>query len=241
MTEEQWLACTEPQKMLQYLNGRAGYRKLRLFVCACARRVWHLIAEDTHRRAVEVGERIADDPGDHLEWAEMAAAISGAPPPLDDRAGGSVARQAARYALSRQVGRHAVWAAERAATALAVVAFDSRERRSWDAARQAAAAARSAEQRAQAALLRDLFTPFRPAIVAPAWLTWQDRLAVRLARAAYDERHLPAGTLDNERLAVLADALEEAGCEDVQILGHLRSGGDHVRGCWAVDLLLAKR
>jgi hypothetical protein len=39
---------------------------------------------------------------------------------------------------------------------------------------------------------------------------------------------------------VLADGLEEAGCQDVQILGHLRSGGDHVRGCWALDLLLGK-
>jgi hypothetical protein len=56
----------------------------------------------------------------------------------------------------------------------------------------------------------------------------------------YLKRHLPAGTLDNARLAVLADALEESGCQDVQILGHLRSGGDHVRGCWALDLLLGK-
>ena len=63
---------------------------------------------------------------------------------------------------------------------------------------------------------------------------------VALAQAAYDERELPAGTLDTTRLAVLADALEEAGCVQADILGHLRGPGPHVRGCWAVDLLLRK-
>ena len=63
---------------------------------------------------------------------------------------------------------------------------------------------------------------------------------VGLAQAAYDERELPSGTLDATRLAVLADALEEAGCPDRTILDHLRGPGPHVRGCWAVDLLLGK-
>jgi hypothetical protein len=63
---------------------------------------------------------------------------------------------------------------------------------------------------------------------------------VRLAEPAYQERHLPADTLDLARLAVLADALEEAGCQDVQILGHLRSGGEHYRGCHILDALLGK-
>jgi hypothetical protein len=91
------------------------------------------------------------------------------------------------------------------------------------------------------ALLRDIFgNPFRPVSVSSAWLAWHDGLVVRLAEAAYEERHLPDGRLDNARLAVLADALEEADCTDGQILGHLRSGGDHHRGCWALDLLLGK-
>jgi hypothetical protein len=62
----------------------------------------------------------------------------------------------------------------------------------------------------------------------------------KLARAAYNDRHLPAGTLDATRLAVLADALEEAGCDSADILGHLRGSGPHVRGCWVIDLLLRK-
>jgi hypothetical protein len=62
----------------------------------------------------------------------------------------------------------------------------------------------------------------------------------RLAQAAYEDRHLPAGTLDDTRLLILADALEEAGCSDAAILGHLRGPGPHVRGCWVLDLILGK-
>jgi hypothetical protein len=97
-------------------------------------------------------------------------------------------------------------------------------------------------RRAIANLLRDIFgNPFRPSPPLPlAVLTWNDAVVVRLAQAAYEERHLPAGALDNSRLAVLADALEEAGCTDADILDHLRGPGPHVRGCWAVDLCLGK-
>jgi hypothetical protein len=71
-------------------------------------------------------------------------------------------------------------------------------------------------------------------------LSWNDSTVVRLAQAAYEERCLPGGELDNGRLAVLADALEEAGSTDADILGHLRGPGPHVRGCWVVDLILGK-
>jgi hypothetical protein len=93
----------------------------------------------------------------------------------------------------------------------------------------------------QAYFLRDIFgDPFRPVSLAPAVLAWNDATVVRLAQAAYDQRQLPEGTLDNGRLAVLADALEEAGCTDADILGHLRGTGPHVRGCRPVDLILGK-
>jgi hypothetical protein len=62
-------------------------------------------------------------------------------------------------------------------------------------------------------------------------------VVVRLAQATYEERHLPEGTLDNTRLLILADALEEAGCTDTDILCHLRGPGPHVRGCWVADLV----
>jgi hypothetical protein len=79
--------------------------------------------------------------------------------------------------------------------------------------------------------------PFRSAALDPTWRT-PDVLS--LAQAAYDERRMPEGTLDNARLGLLADALEDAGCDSADFLGHLRMPGVHVRGCWAVDLTLGK-
>ena len=61
-----------------------------------------------------------------------------------------------------------------------------------------------------------------------------------LAKAVYDERSLPSGTLETDRLGILADALEDAGCTDATILEHLRGPGPHVRGCFVVDLMLGK-
>jgi hypothetical protein len=63
---------------------------------------------------------------------------------------------------------------------------------------------------------------------------------VWLAQAAPDERTLPSGELDRQRLLVLADALEEAGCCDPIIIEHCRQPADHYRGCFVVDALLGK-
>ena len=107
----------------------------------------------------------------------------------------------------------------------------------------ASAEAAQAKQRGdQAALLRDIFgNPFRPSPpLPPAVLGWSDGTVRRLAQAAYEERLLPAGTLDAGRLGILADALLDAGCDDEGLLAHLRSNGPHVRGCWALDLILGR-
>jgi hypothetical protein len=98
---------------------------------------------------------------------------------------------------------------------------------------------RAAEGRVSAGFLRDVVgNPFRPVTLAPGWLTPQ---VVALAQAANDQRGLPTGTLDVPRLAVLADALEDAGCTDADLLNHLRGPGPHYRGCWVVDLILGNR
>lgn len=90
-------------------------------------------------------------------------------------------------------------------------------------------------------LLRDIFgNPFRPVTIDPVWRTWNNGTVVKLSQAIYDERELPSGHLDAGRLAILADALEDAGCTNTDILDHCRSPGLHVRGCWVVDLLLGK-
>jgi hypothetical protein len=94
------------------------------------------------------------------------------------------------------------------------------------------------EAEMQTRLVLDVFgNPFHLAVINPAWLT---PTVNSLAAAAYEERILPSGELDTARLAVLADALEETGCTNADILSHLRSPGPHVRGCWAVDLILGK-
>ena len=87
-------------------------------------------------------------------------------------------------------------------------------------------------------VLRDIFgNPFRPVTFNAAWRT---STVTNLAQAIYDDRLLPSGLFDNQRLGVLADALEEAGCDNADILGHLRGGGEHVRGCHVIDLILGK-
>jgi hypothetical protein len=82
-----------------------------------------------------------------------------------------------------------------------------------------------------AGILRDVVgNPFRPVAVQAAWLT---PTVVSLAQRVYDSR-------DFSGLPVLADALEDAGCDSADLLAHCRGPGPHVRGCWAVDLLLGK-
>ena len=85
---------------------------------------------------------------------------------------------------------------------------------------------------AQIALLRDITgNLFRPAALAPSWLAWNDGTVRKMAQAIYDARAF-------DRLPLLADALEDAGCTDAAILSHGREPGEHVRGCWVVDLVL---
>jgi hypothetical protein len=83
--------------------------------------------------------------------------------------------------------------------------------------------------------LHDLFgaLPFRPVILEAAWLTWQGGMVPKIAQAIYNDRRF-------DHLPILADALEEAGCTDADILNHCRQPGEHVRGCWVLDLLLSR-
>ena len=91
--------------------------------------------------------------------------------------------------------------------------------------------AREAEDRAHADLFRDIIgNPFRPVAFDPAWRT---ETAVGLAERMYDSR-------DFSTMPVLADALEDAGCDHPDMLAHCRGGGPHVRGCWVIDLVLGK-
>jgi hypothetical protein len=243
MTEEQWPSCTDPTPMLEFLwsSGRASDRKLRLFAAACCRHIWPLVEDERSREAVAVAERVADGPADAGHVARVAE-------------GADQANRLAYYLdQTDSVDIHASGAAfnlvgagpftSRRADAVADQAAEC-VRWSWWAVGEAgtAHAEREVERRSQASLLRCVFgNPVRPAEVDPAWLAWHGGAIVRLAQAVYDERELPSGHLDAARLAVLADMLGEAGCVDAELLTHLRAPGPHVRGCWAVDLLLNQR
>jgi hypothetical protein len=90
-------------------------------------------------------------------------------------------------------------------------------------------------QRDHVNFLRDLFgNPFRPVSIDPTWLAWNGSTVRKLAQSLYEEYAF-------DRLAILADALEDAGCTDAGILEHCRGPGPHVRGCWVLDLLLGKQ
>jgi hypothetical protein len=107
-----------------------------------------------------------------------------------------------------------------------------RPREDWN---EIAPAVAAEEQQIQTSLLRDIVgNPFRPPVIDPGWLSWQDGAVPRLARALYEERGF-------DHLPILADALEEAGCTDAEILGHCRGPGSHTRGCWLVDSLLGEK
>ena len=255
MSESEWLACADPQPMLEFLRGKASDRKSRLFACACCRRIRHVLCDARCRRAaeaVEVAESFADG--------------------LAPEAALAAAREAARGVFTAHFGT--LWLAWGGEAAAMAAAADIRGKRTGhgplsegggfgeaaDAAAEAAAgyaadgphaeglpkaivegtwqAVQASERQHQARAVQCIFgNPFRPASAPAACRAPQ---VVALARGAYDDRLLPAGTLDLARLAVLADALEDAGCDNADLLNHCRRAGVHVRGCWAVDLLLGK-
>lgn len=230
MTEQQWLSCEDPSKLMAVLwdDDRSTERKFGLFAAACCRRVWPLLTGVGLRHAVELAERFADGAADAEELAKARMQL----PRL--WAGGTAAKEVASEAAATTLTRLGPGLALFVARAVA--------RAVWVGAKTGAVARWDDEGAWQCDALRDLFGPLsgRPRPPDAAWLEWDRGVVIRLARAAYEVRLLPSGELDHARLAVLADALEDAGCTDDVLLSHLRSATPHLRGCWAIDLLLGK-
>jgi hypothetical protein len=240
---------TDRSNRLRFLNRPENLRKLRLFSAACCRRVWRWLADPRSRRAVEVAERRADGHATDVEAREAAAlaeaAARAAAPALTARADPTAAAASGAALARGAAGAHAALAAwycvidfpSEAADQAVLAAAAPVSRGVWGTQGWAMAcrAAYRQEGRAQKALLDEVFGgPVRPAAVDPVWLAWQGGVVPALALGIYEERAF-------ERLAILADALEEAGCADAALLGHCRApGGEHVRGCWAVDLVLRR-
>jgi hypothetical protein len=218
MTEQEWLTGTDLLKLLVFLRGRASERKLRLFACTCCREVIPFFQGKTDF----LGKKYLD-------------AVS-----------------AAEHLADRQITEEEVGRVRRRWNRIDEDSLP--ERQDYQVRMIRGALGQDAFRGANYSLfwatdvdvspLGSLYcvfgNPFRPVRSDPAWLAWHDRTIPQLAGAIYEDRDLPSGHLDNTRLAVLADALEDAGCDNQDILGHCRSGGEHVRGCWVVDLLLGK-
>jgi hypothetical protein len=225
MTEAEWHDCTDPRKMLDALrdSGQLTERKARLFAVAVCRRIWPLLTDERARKAVEGAERFADGLADAEELAAAASDADAA------SAGTSLPEEAiwkvVRSALFLDAGSSAYYAA--------FVACCGDEGRPAERRFELLLEAVTAEQGAQCGLLRDIVgSPFRR--LPPLDPTWLTSVVVSIARRAYDERDFAA-------LPVLADALEDAGCGDEDVLRHCREQGQaHCRGCWLIDLILGK-
>jgi hypothetical protein len=162
VTEAEWLGCTDPDAMLEYLRGKATERKLRLFACACCRRIWHLLPDEASRRAVEVAERYAD---------------------------GQVTEEQLEEA-GKRAGWAAAWAAHGDAAEAAAWATSTEQEEDWTkitAERAGFAETQDATKRQfQSDLLRDMFgDPFRPVALDPSLLKPS---VVKLARTLYEKR-----------------------------------------------------
>jgi hypothetical protein len=244
VSEDDWTACTDPQLMLMLLRSRraATDRKLRLFACACCRRIWDRFPHPLNRDLVVAVE---DHPDGRFEDEDIQAAAR-ASSAVEPESSGQPA-----YWVAKALGRgfYKLTAAESAAlVACKAMALDDPEygHRAevalfWSAPRGDFAArvvslptpvpVIQAEAAAQAVLLREVFgKPLSPVQFEASWRT---EAVVGLARGMYESR-------DFGPMSVLADALEDAGCADHDILAHCRGDGPHVRGCWVVDAVLGK-
>lgn len=217
MTEQEWLTGKNPCLMLkERLPGEVSGRKWRLFAVACCRRIWQLLPDEQSQQAIEVADRFADGKANDEELAAARSSLH--PGPKVD----------ARTAVLNATAHDAHVAAGLAFRSVAYAA-------ALDRSPDDIAATLQDELKSLATLLRDIFgNPFRPVEVHPSWILWEGGWFKRKAQTIYDERRFAD-------LPLLADALQEAGCTDADILAHLRSPGPHIRGCWAVDLILAKR
>jgi hypothetical protein len=221
MTEPEWLACDNSTEMLRSLPSDVCDRKLRLFACHCCRSLWHLLLDNRSRVAVEVTERWADG---FATEAELEVAEFGSDQVKEElRHENELVKSVARaVSLLPTVNSFGL---ERCI----VVVGDCRMvayRQSFESESPESYETNFCD------LVRDTFgNPFRPVTFSADWRTSD---AVALAQTMYEARDFSA-------MPILADALQDAGCDNEDILAHCRDADQvHVRGCWVVDLVLGK-
>jgi hypothetical protein len=238
MTELEWLASEDAQEMLRCLERqhnanrkKIGRRKVRLFGCASCRLLWESMVDERSRKAVEFAERMID----HLVTsADLSSVRDEARQAVDSQSSikpNVSSSQFSPYKLFETwrvslaactiVGGVASSAYAHPAMTTFVGEGVPQARQEW-----------LSDLRDLSHLLRDIFgNPFRPITVNHSWLT---STVVALATGIYEERAF-------DRMPILADALQDVGCDNADILNHCRQPGEHVRGCWCVDLLLDKK
>ncbi len=223
MREKAWLACKDPERMIEFLDTRVSDRQLRLFALACIRRAWHFVTDKRIPKLVEVLEKVADGRAKGPARARARdRSYTVASSDLDDM------QQCIGYdlwtAFETDLGREHNDLGECVAAAFGYFKQgDSGNTRKFTAGKKA-------ERGEQPAVLREIVgNPFRPVKFEPKWRTDTARA---LAQQMYDSQQFGAAP-------ILADALQDAGCECEPLLEHLRDpAAAHVRGCWAVDLVL---
>jgi hypothetical protein len=176
--------------------------------------------DERSKQAVLIAERYADGLVGQ-EQLRRAAAMARA---AEDALFGAVKPRAAWAARAARLTAHAnPWWVMQGTSNAVVRAIPGRD------------GARVAEEKArQAGLLRDVLgNPFSGVQIDPSWLRWNAGTVRKIAQSIYDAYRFGD-------LPVLADALEEAGCDNPDILAHCRWPGEHALGCWVVDALLGK-
>lgn len=220
MTARRWPRSTDPHEMLSYLGQQASDRKLRLYLCVCCRRISHLAWGERIPQLLQILEGVADGLVKAKEWKRAIRECYRASQSPANHAQ-SCLLGAIRYALMSPVDRAFVNLGEFAASAFG---YGEGTVIDWNA--------KARELREQSAILREIFgNPFYPVAFKSEWRTKDVML---LAKGTYEE---PAF----DRMPILADALQDAGCDSDDLLSHLRdTTAAHVRGCWALDLVLGK-
>lgn len=247
MTEAEWLAGSEPDNLLEFLREQASDRQFRLFMCACCRRFLPLLprkpAHDLRlcEKYVAYGEQLAEG---SIAWEELETVFDEmelANVSHDGYQAAVAARQATYKVVAGcsrsmfcgpdQIAHPASCASGYSRTVMSRLQGKNKIARGSRPTARKMVATMIAEKRYQIRLLHDLFgNPFRRISVDRSWFT---PTVTGLAEAIYADRAF-------DRMPILGDALEEAGCTDEAILSHCRGPGPHVRGCWVVDLLLGK-
>jgi hypothetical protein len=235
LTEPEWLSCADPLQLLEHVKGVASDRKLRLFACACCRRVWDFLTE-RGQQAVEISERYADylATPEELLQAQGLAEYDGVGWVAWEAVGWSAptaAREASLNAvqLRAERARLSVWERQYEEENVGVEHDEIATRAAEQASR-----VRAEEHSKQCLLLHDIFgNPFRSASIDTVWLAWNDGTVRKVAQGIYEDRAFA-------RMPLLAECLESAGCTNSDILAHCYQSGGHVLGCWVLDLLLGK-